>query len=170
MFPRVLVVVVPSSGGLHPDLYLRTIYVAQGPYRSPGQPRLLLHQANIPSSPPQQPTKGNQEQSKGKTILSKTREMGNMKQNLRNVFCIYLSLTNATNTSPWTEFWGPGHRQSDWCEGSVGEIGSGRLFCPIPLWLGTRHLPSRTIVYLSCYYSAVTPNWVGDLIQCGEKI
>ena len=59
--------------------------------------------------------------------------------------------------------------QSDWCEGSVREIGSGRLFCPIPLWLGTRHLPSRTIVYLSCYYSAVTPNWVGDLIQCGEK-
>ena len=28
--------------------------------------------------------------------------------------------------------------------------------------------PSRTIVYLSCYYPTVTPNWMGDLIQCGE--
>ena len=94
---------------------------------APARP-LLLHQANIPDQrPPQQPTKGNQEQSNGKMILRTTWEMGNMKPNLKSqasIFCIYLSLKNATCNSFFgdqvTDSAVAGHWH--WCEGSVGEI------------------------------------------------
>ena len=62
--------------------------------------------------------------------------------------------------------WG-GH-WSHWCQGSVREIGSGRVFLSNSTLVGITP-PSRTIVYLSCYYLTVTPNWMGNLIQCAEN-
>ena len=137
----------------------------------------LLHQANIASPPQNQPkgvkNKNKARRRKGECERNKKRTRDNeYEEQLENPckHLMYWSL-NFTHISLFLD-WGQddqvrqwGGHWSHWCQGSVREIGSGRVFLSNSTLVGITP-PSRTIVYLSCYYLTVTPNWMGDLIQC----
>ena len=97
--------------GLHRS-YLLTIYVAQGPYRSPGQAGRHLLQANIPK-------KGNQ-------VEDKLELQNKNPNNFLHTPCVSWMRSRQRQQ----QFWGHGHRQWDsrWCQGSVREIGGGEFF------------------------------------------
>ena len=128
---------LPSSGGC-PDLYLRTIYVAQGPYRSPGQAA-----APTSSKHPRSTTTSTTNQRESRTKQRKDDFEDNLRDGkyeakLEKPSKHLLYLSQSQKRYMQLLFWGPGHRQWLDIDTGVREVSEKKVFCPIPLWLGSR--------------------------------